>query len=217
MQIIRVQSCNENPFPFSQGVSTVLFILTNSVRHLKACEWTQQVSQPWKQTVWGSWGIPEAPSPALLLPHYKGHCWSTSSTEPTQLHQAPSCLHISIARRYTKPQNTQEQSLLPLLQQHPGTKLCSSRRGCRLVSWEVKHTAGQSAQGWSHTSWNKGGTIRGSPTGATLLPHCRAPIPPIQCCWRVSHQCVYSRISLLIPLKQNEKNNVASVCTDSTI
>jgi len=51
--------------------------------------------------------------------------------------------------------------------------------------------AGKSAQGWGHASWSKRSMRRGTPTGVALLPHFRAHLQPIQCCWRVSHWCLH--------------------------
>ena len=138
MEIIRVQSCSENPFPFSQGVSTVLFLLTNSDTWKLVSECNKQ-GQPWQQAVWGLWSIfaPRAHHPALLLPCYE------AAADPPWAQSLHNYIKWLLVLTSAWPEGTQNLLMskaklsfhLPPLWQHPGTKLCSSRWG-----WEVKCT-----------------------------------------------------------------------------
>lgn len=101
MQIIRVQSCKENPSPFSHQISTILFLLIqpDTQKLVNKCNKQGHPDNKQPKAFGGIFALRASSSGTSL----GAHSPSSLSTELTILHWVTSCLLISMDRRYRTP------------------------------------------------------------------------------------------------------------------
>lgn len=94
MQIIRVQSCKENPSPFSHQISTILFLLIqpDTQKLVNKCNKQGHPDNKQPKAFGGIFALRASSSGTPL----GAHSPSSLSTELTILHWVTSCLLISM-------------------------------------------------------------------------------------------------------------------------